>query len=176
MDYNNWATQYGLTNMSWPNVLNYFLLSENNTDPVIRANGLHSNMGPIEISTETEPDPVLLSFRTSFNLANHPIGDINGPQQMDITNIAQMYWNSETGRKSTTANEYIESANQTNLIISARSFVTCLLYGNGGSRVSGVTYRNKQGNTMVAFARQEVIISAGTINTPQVRGQPEAIL
>ena len=170
MDYNNWAINYGLTNLSWPNVLEYFLLFENNTDSTIRSNGLHNNSGPVTISTETAPDPVLINFMRTMNMAGYPTIDINGPTQLG-TAIAQMFWN-EMAIKSTTANAYIESANRTNISIVTRAFVTGILTSNDNTRVSGVQYLDKKsGNTMVAFANNEVIISAGAINTPQVTHQ-----
>lgn len=165
MDYNNWATTYGLTNMTWANVFEYFLLSENNTDAGIRANGYHGANGPVSISTETAPDPVVLNFQRTMNRMGMPNVDVNGMSQLGTT-IAQMFWNIDTAIKSTTANAYIENGNRTNLSIVTRAFVDRILF-NSSSQASGVQFE-KNGSVYRMFANREVIISAGPINTPQV--------
>ena len=82
-DYNNWATTYGLTDWSWERVLPYFLRSENNTDSDVSSNsGYHSTGGPISVSTETKPDPIVVAFRDAVNNLGLPIIDINGAQQL----------------------------------------------------------------------------------------------
>lgn len=154
-------------------MLEYFLLFENNTDASIRANGLHNNAGPVAVSTETQPDPILLNLRQTMVAAGHPIIDLNDANSSPLgTAIAQMFWNNDTAIKSSTANAYIEASGNpnrtTNLVISTRSTVNAILTSMGGTRASGVKYQVRNGNSMVAFARQEVIISAGAINTPQV--------
>lgn len=166
-DYNNWANRYGLTNMSWSNVLQYFRMSENNTDSSVLMNGYHGQNGPVSISTETEPDPVLRSFENVMNRVGKSTIDINGPTQLGTT-IAQMFWNNDTAIKSTTANAYIESANRTNLQIVTRAFVDQILFNSTvNTRVSGIRYL-KNGATYLMYANQEVILSAGPINTPQI--------
>ena len=86
-DYDNWAQTYGLTDWSWDRVFPYFLLSENNTDPSIASNGYHNTSGPVSVSTETMPDPVVLAFRDAANNLGIPIVDINGGQQFGILNV-----------------------------------------------------------------------------------------
>jgi choline dehydrogenase len=83
-DYDNWAQTYGLTDWSWDRVFPYFLLSENNTDSSIARNGYHNTSGPVSVSTETMPDPVVLAFRDAANNLGIPIVDINGGQQFGI--------------------------------------------------------------------------------------------
>lgn len=151
--------------MTWNRVLPYFLLWENNTDTRLLTSGLHSNRGLISVSTETEPDPVVVNFERTMNLAGLPTVDINGPTQLGTT-IAQMFWNADSGIKSTTANSYIETRNRTNLTILTRSFVERILLNNA-SHVHGIVY-SRNGSTYVAHADREIILSAGPINTPQV--------
>lgn len=91
--------------------------------------------------------------------------DINGNNQLGTT-IAQMFWNADTGIKSTTANAYIESKNLTNLHIVTRAFVYQILFINNSS-VHGVMYK-RNGSNYIAHTTGELIISAGAINTPQL--------
>lgn len=85
-----------------------------------------------------------------------------------------MYWNSDSGIKSTTANAYIERHNRTNLHVVTRAHVRKLLIDqNGnGTHVYGVVFdRNTTTESVtssVALANREVILSAGPINSPQV--------
>ena len=67
-------------------MLPYFLLAENNTDSqIVNINGLyHRTGGPISISTENEPDPILLAFRDAANSVGIPTVDLNGEQQFGI--------------------------------------------------------------------------------------------
>jgi len=58
-------------------------MSENNTDPSIVSNngGYHNTGGPVSVSTETEPDPIVLAFRDAANSVGIPTVDLNGEQQ-----------------------------------------------------------------------------------------------
>lgn len=165
-DYNNWSQRYGLTNMTWQMVLPYFLTYENNTDQQLQSNGYHRSGGLVSVSTETEPDPVLIDFRSLMNRLGYPTIDLNGQTQSG-TAIAQMFYNSDTGIKSTTANSYIESINQTSgLTIITRAFVERILLTNN-SHAHGVVF--KRNNTEYhMYANNEIILTAGPINTPQV--------
>ncbi|KAH7646845.1 glucose dehydrogenase-like protein [Dermatophagoides farinae] len=165
-DYDNWSQRYGLTNMTWDMVLPFFLAYENNTDSSLRFNGYHRSGGLVSVSTETEPDPVLLNFRTLMNTLGFSTIDLNGGTQ-NGTAIAQMFYNADTGIKSTTANSYIESINQTaRITITTRAFVERILFTNN-THASGVVF-TRNGTEYHMFANNEVILTAGPINTPQV--------
>ncbi|CAG2100827.1 unnamed protein product, partial [Medioppia subpectinata] len=170
-DYDNWAQSYGLTDWTYDNVLPYFLMSENNTDASVAANtAYHNTGGPIHVSTETIPDPVVVSFIEAANSLGIPILDINGEQQFGTT-IAQMFWNNSTGIKSTTANAYIERYNRTNLRVLTRAHVRKILIDNSSAntpRAYGVVYSRNGVDDVVAVANREVIVSSGPINSPQV--------
>ena len=81
-----------------------------------------------------------------------------------------MFWNSDTGIKSTTANSYIERYNRTNLHVLTRAHVRNLLVEQNGNNtnVYGVVYDRNGTNNSIAYANREVILSAGPINSPQV--------
>lgn len=81
-----------------------------------------------------------------------------------------MFWNADTGIKSTTANAYIERHNRTNLHVLTRAHVRKLLIdqNSNGTRVYGVVYDRDNATGSVALANREVIVSAGPINSPQV--------
>lgn len=168
-DYNNWATRYGLSSMSWSNVYPYFLAFENNTDQLFSTNGFHNYGGLVSISTETKPDPVLISFRDLMNQHGYPTIDINSDSQYGTT-ITQMFYNGDTGIKSSTANAYIESTNQTSngrITILTRSMVERILFDDVGVRATGIVFRKNE-HIYVVSARYEVILAAGPINTPQI--------
>ncbi|CAG2172485.1 unnamed protein product [Oppiella nova] len=169
-DYDNWGQSYGLNDWTFDKVLPYFLMSENNTDASVSANtAYHNTGGPISVSTETLPDPVVVAFMMAANSLGIPIVDINGEQQYGTT-IAQMFWDNSTGIKSTTANAYIERYNRTNLHVLTRANVRKILIDRSSAtpRAYGVVYSRNGVNNLLAMARREVIVSAGPINSPQV--------
>ncbi len=86
LDYDNWAQTYNLTNWSYDEVLPYFLLAENNTDlNIVYNNGAYHNIGgPVSVSTENKPDPILLAFRDAANSVGIPTVDLNGENQSGI--------------------------------------------------------------------------------------------
>lgn len=81
-DFDNWSNTYNLTDWSYNRVLPYFLLSENNSDSRYGYDFVyHNTSGPVSVSTETQPDPIVVAFSDAANNAGIPYTDINGEQQ-----------------------------------------------------------------------------------------------
>ncbi|UXI22568.1 YEATS domain-containing protein 4 [Sarcoptes scabiei] len=169
-DYDNWSERYGLRELAWNEALNYFERFENNTDRLVsfendpknRSNGL------VSISTETKPDLLLIKFQQLMNKLGFPNIDLsNGTNQLGTT-IAQMFYNDQTAIKSSTATSYLESQSRNNkLTILTRSKVRRILFDEN-RRAIGVIYSDKNGQRLVQYARREIILSSGPINTPQI--------
>ena len=48
-DFDRWANEFGAVGWAYKDVLKYFIKFENNTDPVIVANGYHGTNGPVQV-------------------------------------------------------------------------------------------------------------------------------
>ena len=84
-DYDNWANNLGATGWSYQDVLPYFLMSENNTDPnIVAANPrFHSTTGPVEITSTINPD----RFITRVMNATYSLGW----PRTDLGNLENQY-------------------------------------------------------------------------------------
>ncbi|XP_059622995.1 ecdysone oxidase-like [Phlebotomus argentipes] len=167
-DYNNWKR---LGNPTWEfeNVLEYFKKSEANQDPEI-ANAFggyyHSKDGPMYVEL----------FRSNLSINNVIIQaaqemgykfilDINANEHIGFT-FAQ--GSIRSGERESTAAAFLRPAmNRPNLHIVKHAHVTKLQIDRQGV-VSGVSMILRGKKKLKAFARKEVIVSAGTINTPQI--------
>lgn len=83
--------------------------------------------------------------------------------------FAKMDLYMDHGRRSDAFNEFLRPAmNRINLVIRKFSHVTRVLFKeNNGNEAYGVEYL-RHGKRYVAKAKYEVIISAGTVRTPQI--------
>jgi choline dehydrogenase len=89
--------------------------------------------------------------------------DFNGksPEGVGIYQI-----NTRRGRRASTANEYLRPAlRRGGVELRAKARATRILFE--GKRATGVEYR-RGGQTLQAFARREVVLSGGSINSPQL--------
>ncbi|XP_026317772.1 glucose dehydrogenase [FAD, quinone]-like [Hyposmocoma kahamanoa] len=73
------------------------------------------------------------------------------------------------GQRVSAASAYLNTArNRPNLHVLKNSFVTKILLSNGKTKKAYGVEVDRNGNTMTFLANIEVIVSAGTINTPQL--------
>ncbi|XP_026317773.1 glucose dehydrogenase [FAD, quinone]-like [Hyposmocoma kahamanoa] len=73
------------------------------------------------------------------------------------------------GQRVSTASAYLNTArNRPNLHVIKNSFVTKILLSHGKAKKAYGVEVDRNGNTMTFLANFEVIVSAGTINTPQL--------
>lgn len=171
--YDDWAANRGAQGWSWAEVLPYFLLSENNTDPqIIAANpSLHSTSGPVQVSSIPNTVPIHNHWTNALVKSRWPIIDINGPWQLG-TSVLQMTQSNTNWTRQTTYNAYIEPIilQRSNLHVLPNSLVTRLLFQNtsaGQASAVGVEFE-RAGQTFQVRARREVILSGGVINSPQL--------
>ena len=89
--------------------------------------------------------------------------DMNNP---DSTGTGPVPMNNPGGIRMSAALSYLNpNRHRLNLTIQANALAECLLLE--GKRCTGVRYSVK-GQTHTALARREVIVSAGTVNSPQL--------
>ncbi|MCX5515337.1 choline dehydrogenase [Kaistia algarum] len=159
-DYDGWAAK-GLTGWGFDDVLPYFKKSEDN---IRGADAYHGRGGPLAVSDiGAEVHPLTRAFVKAGVEAGVPRNDdFNGPSQEGI-GLYQL--NIRKGIRSNTANAFLRPAlRRPNLRLITGAHMTRILLQDG--RAVGVAY--KKGELHEARARREVILAAGSINSPQL--------
>jgi len=162
-DYDKWAAD-GAEGWSWPEVFPYFIKSEDNRDPAYIASGYHGVGGPLTVSTYSAPTKVAEAFRDAGPYLGYPSGDFNGPIQSTFA-IPQR--TIRDGQRCSVAKAYLQpNVNRTNLHILVKSYVTRILF-NEENRAIAVEF-DRGLKRHVVYARNEIILSAGSINSPKI--------
>lgn len=161
-DYDRWAEMAG-GNWTWADVFPYFVKSEgsraNNVDE-----GYHGTDGPLTVSPLEDVFPVDEAFLLGAQQYGLKIGDFNGADQ---ERFMYSWYTTRDGKRCSTGRAYLGPASERknlHLLLFAR--VNRLLI-NERKQAYGVEY-SKDGSIFQVFARKEVILSAGAINTPQI--------
>ncbi|MGD9828944.1 MAG: GMC family oxidoreductase [Hyphomicrobiaceae bacterium] len=159
-DFDNWA-QLGNRGWSYEAVLPYFKRMETfaGGDDAFRGRG-----GPIEVTNPAPQAPLFQALIKAAAEVGIPFNaDYNGARQ---DGIAMSQATIAKGRRMSTARCYLAPVRRrANLRIVTGALTTALLLD--GKRCAGVRYR--LGDTdREAHATREVIVSAGSINSPQL--------
>ncbi|XP_074605752.1 glucose dehydrogenase [FAD, quinone]-like [Brevipalpus obovatus] len=162
-DYDRWVKE-GAIGWSWEEVFPYFLKSEDNHDPNFAYNGYHGRGGPLTIETS----PYLTPLGQSWPSAGHYLGykfiDINGPTQ---TGFSIPQGTIRRGARCSTAKAYLLPAkDRANLHVIAFAYVTRIIF-NEFKRAVAVQF-DRFSLSYLVYARKEVILSGGAINSPQL--------
>jgi choline dehydrogenase-like flavoprotein len=161
LDYEGWV-EAGATGWGWEDVLPYFLKAEDNERG---ASDYHATGGPLRVEDERSPRPLTGRFLAACAAAGIPhVDDYNGPEQ-DGAALVQV--TQRGGRRWSAADAYLRPAlKRPNLEVVTRALVAGLEIEGGAVR--GVRYSRRRGGAQVARAGREVILSAGTIGSPQL--------
>jgi choline dehydrogenase len=172
-DYDSWA-QLGNRGWSYREVLPIFRDMESyqgDADDEFRGRG-----GPLKVTESHETGPIYDALiRAAGEVGIAYTKDYNGASQDGIGMTQATIRN---GRRMSTAVCYLDPARgRPNLTIQANALTECLLIE--GKRCVGVRYRSN-GQIHEARAGREVIVSAGSINSPQLLelsgiGQPDLL-
>ncbi len=162
-DYDHWA-EVGARGWSYEEVLPYFIKSEDNQNPYIAANGYHGRYGPMEVS-DTNTSMLKDYFLAAGRELGYRVGDANSRKQENTFTHPQCTVRSD-GRRSSTATSFLRPAqDRANLHIVTEAHVTKVLFE--GKRARGVSFL-RNGETHRVLSREEVILSAGAIGSPQI--------
>lgn len=161
-DYDRWG-ELGATGWNYSSISPYLVKMEGSRDPQADR-GYHGTTGPLTVTPLQEPFPVDKAFLDGVRQVGLKVGDLNGEDQEKF-----MYsrFTVRDGRRCSTARAYLGPASgrrNLHVVILARG--NKVVFDNN-KRAIGVEF-NKDGRTFQVFARQEVILSAGAINTPQL--------
>ncbi len=159
-DYDGWA-QMGCRGWSYDDVLPFFRKSERYApgDPAWRGKD-----GPLKVEDYRTVLPLTHRFVEAAQQAGFPLTpDFNGKTQEGV-GYAQMTRN---GRfRGSTARTFLrEAKGRSNLRIETRAIATRLLFD--GKHCTGVAFRQGDADR-TALAAREVILSGGSINSPQL--------
>lgn len=161
-DYDDWAAA-GNAGWSYADVLPYFKKSENNE--FWGASEFHGSGGPLNVADVREPSPYARAFVEAGLQAGHqPNPDFNGGQQLGVglTQVTQ-----KNGERCSTAKGFLTpNLNRPNLQVITRARTTRVLMH--GTHAVGVAYRDANGTVNELLTSQEVIVSAGALQSPQL--------
>ena len=160
-DYDQWAAN-GCTGWSYKDVLPYFLKSEDIQIEELKSSVYHHSGGPLAVSvarvTELSDIYMKAGQELGFNIT-----DYNGADQKDFS---RMQITVRNGVRESTGLAFLGRMGvRPNLDIVLETFVTKVYIEN---KVARGVYYVRNGKKSFVAARKEVILSAGTINTPQL--------
>jgi choline dehydrogenase len=159
-DYDGWA-RVGCAGWSYREVLPYFCKSEHNEN---FGPPLHGREGPMNVRSVTHPNPLNFSFFDALATLGVPMrADLNG---LDTEGSALRQLCIRNGRRETSASALLAPAlRRANLTVLTNTRATRILLE--GRRATGVEAR-AAGSTVVVRAQREVVLAAGTIQSPQL--------
>ncbi|KAL4232989.1 hypothetical protein ACF0H5_007676 [Mactra antiquata] len=162
-DFINWPRDK-MNTWSWENVLPYFLKSEDMLEEEMKFSDYHSVNGRLPVSGPASEVTKLhdMFLASARELKYKPI-DCNGKESVGI---CRLYSTVKDGERFSSSKDFLRLAmSRPNLHVSTHSIVIKVLITRG--KAVGVEYvRNGQKRTV--GANKEVILSAGSIGTPQL--------
>ena len=160
-DYDRWA-QKGARGWSYADVLPYFRRSETwegGEDP------WRGGSGPLGVEFSKTTDPLFPAWVEAGNAAGiPPASDYNGKTQ---EGFGRGQYSVRDGRRSSSSRAYLRPVRKRpNLMIETGAHATRVLLQ--GTRATGVEYIKASGDLVQVDAAREVIVAAGTFNSPQL--------
>ena len=160
-DYDEWA-QLGCDGWSYKDVLPYFLKSEDMLMDDLKSSMYHSSGGYLGVSTGGVTPLADLHLKAGQEIG-YDIVDYNGQTQ---EGFSPMQLTVRNGVRSSTGVEFLGRAKgRKNLHVGIDSFVTKIEIKN--KKATGV-YVVRNGRKYFIKAKKEVIVSGGSVNSPQL--------
>ncbi|WP_176038527.1 GMC family oxidoreductase [Brucella tritici] len=159
-DFDGWA-QMGNLGWGYDDVLPYFRKSENQERG---EDSFHGTGGPVDVSDIKMQHPLYDAFRETAIAAGYPRNDdFNGAVQ---EGVGTYQMTAGRWRRSSTSNAYLRSARRrSNLRIETNTLVQTITFS--GREATGVVFV-RDGRKYNVRAVREVILSGGSINSPQL--------
>lgn len=160
-DYDRWA-QMGNRGWSWEDVLPLFKRSENQERG---ADAFHGADGELSVSNMRLQRPICDAWVAAATAAGYPFNqDYNGETQ---EGVGYFQLTARKGRRCSAAVAFLNPVkNRPNLKIVTGALVKKVEIENG--RATGVSYLANGSRDALVTCRREVILSSGTINSPQL--------
>ncbi|MBN9243605.1 MAG: GMC family oxidoreductase N-terminal domain-containing protein [Mesorhizobium sp.] len=160
-DYDDWAAE-GNRGWGWADVLPAFKAIEDNATG---ADAWRGASGPVHVThCENAVHPLSQRYLAAAKQAGLPLNpDFNGAAQEGV-GIYQI--NTKSGRRMSAARAFLRPAmRRQNVRVETNALATKILFE--GKRAVGIEYE-QNGQTHAARAGREVILAAGSINSPQL--------
>jgi choline dehydrogenase-like flavoprotein len=159
-DYDRWAKN-GAEGWSYADVLPYFKKLESWEEGESAYRG---GSGPVGVQWARTTDPLFSAWMEAARAAGYPVTrDYNAAQH---EGFGRGQYSIRDGRRASAANAYLKPARRRpNLTVVTGAQASRVLLR--GTRATGVSYRQDK-REHIASAAREVIIAAGTFNTPQL--------
>jgi choline dehydrogenase len=160
-DYDRWR-QMGNEGWGWDDVLPLFKRSENNERG---SDEFHGNQGPLSVSNMRIQRPITDAWVAAAQAAGHKFNpDYNGRDQ---EGVGFFQLTSRNGRRCSAAVAFLNPVkSRKNLQIITHAHVQRLVIE--GKRATSVIYKDRSGALQTIKAHQEIILSGGAINSPQI--------
>ncbi|XP_069699187.1 glucose dehydrogenase [FAD, quinone]-like [Periplaneta americana] len=169
MDYDHWAS-LGNTEWEFENVLPFFKKSENNLDRDIANDTTYHSVGGYQaVGRFPYTDKNVYTFIKGSKEMGFEEVDYNAEP---VTGVRVLQLTQENGERRSTNRAFLEPVRnlRNNLKIITNVRVTKVLIDPEKNKTYGVEYAHELNRTVKGrlLARKEVIISAGTVNSPQL--------
>ena len=160
-DFNEWAA-LGNTGWSYDEVLPYFKKSENNEQ---FGEPFHGEGGPMNITLSKQPGLLAPIFIEACEECGIPRNiDYNGEEQIGAS---MLQFNIKKNKRHSTATAFLKPAmRRSNLTVRTRTQVSRILIEHG--KAVGVEVMTAHSNSERINCSKEVILSAGTIQSPHI--------
>jgi choline dehydrogenase len=175
-DYDDWGALRGCEGWSYKNMLPYFKRSENfEPGP---ANAYHAKGGELNVTHVQMQYPISDAYIDAAVSVGIPRNDdINGEKQ---EGIGYVQVNMKGGQRWSSADAFLspDVKKRPNLSIVVKAVAKRVLLD--GKKAVGIEYQNAKGNTHRVTANREVVLCAGTYNSPPLLeqsgiGNPEVL-
>jgi choline dehydrogenase-like flavoprotein len=170
-DFDAWA-EGGAAGWSYAEVLPYFRKSEAlaPSEAIPIDADAHGTSGPLGVSVRAPVLPGAREFVEAATAAGIPQGDYNGRDRGGPAGAVSLVQTStRAGKRSSTYRAFlegdVESRPNLTILTGARAIRVLL---SEALRATGVEYRTAGGETRVASAAKEVVLSAGAIGSPHL--------
>lgn len=164
-DYDEWSAM-GNPGWSFNEVLPYFRLSEDNMQLNEVDSYYHATGGMLPVSKFPYNPPFSYAILRAGEELGYHVHDLNGANATGFM-IAQM--TSKNGVRMSAGRAFLRPArNRANLHIMLNTTATKVLMQPKSKTIYGVEIMDEYGHTMKIKAKKEVIVSGGTVNSPQI--------
>ncbi|CAH0380726.1 unnamed protein product [Bemisia tabaci] len=163
-DYDLWE-QMGNPGWSYKEILKYFLKSEDNSNEDLLKTPYHASGGLLSVQDVPWTTPLAKVFLKAGKFLGYKTRDINGELQEGFT-ITQ--GTTRSGSRCSTSRAFAVTAQtRQNLDISMHSLVSRIGFTNKKHPKATKVHFLKNGKKYTVKVKKEVILSGGTINSPQ---------
>jgi choline dehydrogenase len=161
-DYDDWAALEGCEGWSYADLLPYFKRSEHfEPGPENDYHGKGGELNVTHVETKYDITDAYIDAAVSIGIPRND--DINGATQ---EGIGYLQVNMKNGRRWSSADAFLspEVRKRPNLEIVLQAVAKRVVLE--GKRAVGIEYEDRKGDTHVAKANREIVLSAGTYNSP----------